>query len=204
VAITTYAELQTAVKNWLDRTSTEITSRAPEFIALAEAKLNRDLRVRPMEVVGSDTMSSGAISLPADWLAYKSIWYTYSGSRVELINMAPQEFNRFDTGTTDYPSGYYIAASSVYFGPSTPNSDYTVGYIYYQKIPALTDSNTTNWLLTSHPDIYLYGSLLEAAPYLKEYPEIQLWMTAFGAVIEQLKQSDRDVMSGAPMRMRAY
>ena len=204
MAISTYSELQTAVKNWLDRTDTDISNRAPEFIALAEAKLNRVLRVRPMEVAGSDTMSYGAISLPSDWVAYKSIWYTYSGSRVELINMPPQEFNRFDTGSTDYPSGYYIAASSVYFGPSTPSSDFTVGYIYYQKIPALSDSATTNWLLTSHPDIYLYGALLEAAPYLKEYPEIQLWMTAFGAVIEQLKQADRDVMSGAPLRMRAY
>ena len=204
MALTTYAELQTSVKNWLDRTDSDITARIPEFITLAEAKLNRDLRVRPMEVVGSDTMSSGTISLPTDWLKYKSIWYVYSSTRVELENMPPQEFNRFDTASTDYPSGYYIAASTVYFGPSTPNGDYTVGYIYYQKIPALSDSATTNWLLTSHPDIYLYGSLLEAAPYLKEYPEIQLWMTAFGTVIEQLKQSDRDTMSGAPISMRAY
>ena len=204
MSISTYAELQTAVKAWLDRADADLTARAPEFITLAEAKLNMDLRVRPMEVVGSDTMSSGAITLPTDWLKYKSIWYTQSSTRVELENMSPQEFNRFDTGTTDYPSGYYIAASSVYFGPSTPNADYTVGYIYYQKIPALSDSATTNWLLTSHPDIYLYGSLLEAAPYLKEYPDIQLWMTAFGTVIEQLKQSDRDTMSGAPISMRAY
>ena len=204
MSISTYAELQTAVKNWLDRTDTDLTARIPDFITLAEAKLNRDLRVRPMEVVGTDTMSSGTISLPADWVKYKSIWYNYSSTRVELENMSPQEFNRFDTGTTDYPTGYYIAASTVYFGPSTPQSDFTVGYIYYQKIPALSDSATTNWLLTSHPDIYLYGSLLEAAPYLKEYPEIQLWMTAFGTVIEQLKQSDRDTMSGAPISMRAY
>lgn len=202
MAITTYAELQTAVQAWLDRT--DLTSRIPEFISLAEAKLNRELRVRPMEVVGTDTMSSGAISLPTDWVKYKSIWYTHNGSRVELQNMSPQEFNRFDTGSTDYPSGYYIAASSVYFGPSTPNSDYTVGYIYYQKIPALTDSATTNWLLTSHPDIYLYGALLEAAPYIQNQADTQLWATAFISVIEQLKQGDRDVMSGAPMSMRAY
>lgn len=203
MSVTTYSELQTAVQNWLDRATTEIQARAPEFIALAEAKMNRVLRVRQMESKTSDTMSSSSIALPSDWVAFKSIWYEVSGERVELTNITPQEYVRFDDGSTDYPTGYYIAGSNVYFFPDS-NGDYTVGYIYYQKIPALTDSNTTNWLLTAHPDAYLYGALLESAPYLKEYPEIQIWMTAFSAVIEQMKKADRDVMSGAPLRMRAY
>jgi len=203
MSISTYATLQTAVKNWLDRSTTEITSRAPEFIALAEAKMNRALRVRQMESKTSGTMSSSSLALPSDWVAFKSIWYETSNTRYELTNITPQEAMRFDDGSTDYPTGYYIAGSTVYFSPDS-NGDYTVGYIYYQQIPALTDSNTTNWLLTAHPDAYLYGALLEAAPYLKDYPEIQLWMTAFSAVVEQIKKADLDVMSGAPLRMRKY
>lgn len=201
MALTTYAELQTALANWLDRT--DLTSRAPEFITLAEAKLNRDLRVRPMQSVVSTTMSSSTVALPSDWLKFESIWYESSSTRYELKNVPVQEYNRFDPGSTSVPTGYYIAGSTVYFTP-TADSDYTVGYIYYQKIPALTDSNTSNWLLASHPDIYLYGTLLEATPYLKDYPEVPLWLAAFTQTIDQLKKSDRDSKSGVALRARTY
>ena len=202
MSITNYSELQSAIASWLDRS--DLSLRIPEFIALCEAKLSRELRVRPMESKTSGTMSSSSLALPSDWVGFKSIWYEISGERIELISGTPQESNRFDDGATDYPVGYYISGSNVYFYPDS-NGDYTVGYIYYQSIPALTDTNTTNWLLTSHPDIYLYGTLLEAVPYLKDRPDIPIWDAAYTSVIAQMKKADRrDVRSGAPMRMRTY
>jgi hypothetical protein len=201
MAITTYSELLTAVANWMNRD--DLTDRIPEYIALAEAKLNRTLRVRQMESAGTDTMSSSAITLPTDWLAYKSLWYTSGGERFEVRNVPVQEVNRFDGGGTGMPSSYYIAGSTVTFFP-TAQSDYTTGHIYYQKIPALTVSNTTNWLLTFAPDVYLYGTVLEAAAYMKDGGRLQEAKEGFSVGISQLISSDRDVHSGSALTMRAY
>ena len=59
MAIGTYAELQTAVANWLDRD--DLTDRIPEFIALAEAKMNRVLRISLMENVSTALLMSGGV-----------------------------------------------------------------------------------------------------------------------------------------------
>ena len=201
MSITNYSELLTAVANWINRG--DLTDRIPEYIAFAEAKMNGRLRVRQMEASTTDTMSSSAITLPSDWMAFKSIWYTKNGQRIEILNIPVQEANRIDQGTTNPPRGYYITGSTVSFFP-TADSDYTVGYIYYQQIPALTVSNTTNWLLTYAPDAYLYGTVLEAAAYIRD-PKLQADAErAFYSVLGRIKTADRDVHSGSALRMRTY
>lgn len=200
MSITTYTELQTALTNWSDRT--DLSARMPEFIALAEAKLNRTLRVRRMLSATTDTMSSSAITLPSDWAAFESIWYTSSGKRYLLTNIPIEEVNIEDAGTTGMPDSYYIAGSTVTFFP-TADSNYTVGYVYYQNLPALS-SNSTNWLLTSHPDIYLYASMLELSIYVKDQEDIQKYVELTRGAVLQLEKSDKDMKSGSALRMKAY
>ncbi len=69
----------------------------------------------------------------------------------------------------------------------TPDSDYTIEMVYRKNIPALA-SNSTNWLLTLAPDVYLYGMLLESAPYIKEDERIQVWATGFAQAVESLNR----------------
>lgn len=201
MAINTYATLLTAIANFSSYDN--LTSRLPEFIALTEAKLNRALRVRQMMSATTDTMSSSAITLPPDWLAFESVWYTASGKRYELQNIPIQEVNRFDEGDTGHPTGYYIAGSTVTFFPTT-DSNYSVGYVYYQSIPALTSANTTNWLLTSHPDIYLSGTLLELAIHQKDQDEIAFQSAQLQSLVMQLSKSDIDKKSGGSLAARCY
>ena len=156
-----------------------------------------------MESATTDTMSSSTITLPSDWLAFKSIWYTSSGQRIEVQDIPVQEFNRFDAGSTGMPQSYYISGDTVTFYP-TADSDYSVGYIYFQKIPALSDSNTTNWLLTFAPDVYLYGAVLEAAAYVKDAQRLQEAISGFTTGIDAVKRSSRDVHSGSALTMRTY
>src|SRR3954469_10493969 len=99
MAITTYAELQTAITNWLDRT--DLSSRIPEFIALYESKVNRRLRVRQQITSTTLTPSSGSASLPSDFLEWKRV--TWAGStKQELEYVSPLQFDGIDT---DSPSG---------------------------------------------------------------------------------------------------
>jgi hypothetical protein len=75
---------------------------------------------------------------------------------------------------------------------------------YYATIPALSVSNTTNWLLTDSPDLYLYGALLQAAPYLQDDQRISTWGTLYERCLNDLKVSDeRSRMATSALRMRA-
>lgn len=201
MAIDNYTDLKAAIANWLDRE--DLTARIPEFIELAEAGLNRELRVREMETVDSDTISSNQITLPSDWLAFRSLWVTQSSERYQLQQYTVEQVNSgYNTGTT-MPYGFYVAGDTVYFYPDA-DASYTAYFIYYAKIPDLA-TNSTNWLLTSHPDVYLYASLLQAEPFLKNDVRVQTWSSLLGAAIGQLKEYDAaDLLSGSMLQVRNY
>ena len=76
--------------------------------------------------------------------------------------------------------------------------------VYYAKIASLSDSNTTNWLLAKHPDIYLYGALIQSAPYLKDDERVATWMSLYERMLEDMEKADeRALFSGAVIKVRA-
>ena len=83
-------------------------------------------------------------------------------------------------------------------------SAYTGELTYYASIPALSAGNTSNWLLVDSPDIYLYGALLQSAPYLQDDQRLNIWAAIYQRLIEDLKVSDeRSRMATSSLRMRA-
>src|SRR5262245_54955145 len=154
MSVTTYSELQTAVENWLQHQL--FTARVPEFIALFEATANRRLRTRFQETSTSLTPSSGTATLPTDDLSYRRV--TWAGSsKVELEYVEPSWIQAaYPTSPSDTPRVFTIEGTSLIVRPS---SDTSLTFVYFAKIAALTSTATTNWLLTSHPDAYLFGSL---------------------------------------------
>jgi hypothetical protein len=157
MSITTYAELQAAIGNWLDHGL--FAARIPEFIALFEAAANRRLRVREQEATATLTPSSGAVALPADYLAWRRV--TWTGSpRVELQYVHPSYLQAaYPSSPTDVPRIFTIEGTTLKIRPldGTP-----LELDYFQKVPALSDAAPSNWLLAAHPDVYLFGSLVEA------------------------------------------
>jgi hypothetical protein len=205
VAIGTYSELQTAITNWLRRGGdTDLVTRAPELITLAEAQFNRTLRHRSMEVQTDLTLTSGTatIALPSDYIEARALVMQTSPKRV-LSYVTPTQLDRnWPSGSTGLPSEYTIIGSNIKLGKA-PDSAYALELTYYQQIPALSDSATSNWLLTSHPDIYLYGALLQGAPYLSDDERVPIW----GAFYDRAKQGlDKDAArtswSGGPLTAR--
>jgi len=206
MAIGTYAELQTAVANWLDRD--DLTDRIPEFIALAEAKMNRNLRISLMENVSTAiTMASGTrdYDLPTGFTGMKEFHLTTSPI-VALSYITPEMMNRMWAGSTKgKPQAFTLFSDAgtrkVKIGPS-PDSAYTTSMLYLKKIDNLSVANTTEVMLTENPDIYLYGALLEAEPFLMNDARVQLWATMLEKVAQDLQERDIfDRHSGSELRV---
>jgi len=103
-------------------------------------------------------------------------------------------------GATGQPQYYQIEGGNLVLSPA-PDSDYSVKMVYHAKIPALSGSNPTNWLLTKYPDLYLYGSLVEAVIYTNDVELLPIWQSKADAAIEDAWQSSNaESFSGGPLR----
>jgi len=204
MAINTFATLKTAVADFLNRD--DLTSAIENFIALAEAQINRDIRHLNME-----TRSSGSISkndeymkTPSDWLETIRLHLTANGtSPLDLMSrasMADKRASNEDASGT--PTHYTHADGQIQLYP-TPSADTKLELLYYAKPTALSSSNANNWLLLEAPDVYLYGALLHSAPYLGEDERIAVWAQMYSASVTQLNQSSENArFSGSGLKLK--
>ena len=190
MALSNYTELQASVADFLNRS--DLTAVIPDFIRMTESELNRVLRTREMSVRTRAPVSDQYVKLPDDYLGMRNIELVTSPVTVlEYRNLENLDAHRA-SDATGKPIFYSIMQNNIEFAP-VPDSEYTLEIVYYQKIPQLgteVTEFTTNWLLDSHPDIYLYGSLMQSAPYLQADERIGVWAGKFQQVLEQLKTSD--------------
>ena len=186
MALSNYTELQASVADFLNRS--DLTSVIPDFIKMTESELNRVLRTREMSVRTRAPVSEQYVKLPEDFLGMRNIeLMTDPVTVLEYRNLQNLDAHRA-SDATGKPIFYSIMQNNIEFAP-VPDSEYTLEIVYYQSLPALAD-NTTNWLLDAHPDIYLYGSLMQSAPYLQADERISIWAGKFQQILEQLKTSD--------------
>ena len=201
MAISTYSELQTAVANWLDRD--DLTARIPEFIALAEARFNRVLRLRSMEAkyTANTVAAQRNLALPASYIQMRNFQVNTS-PLTTLSYVTPEIYDRLWGGSTQgTPKFYTILANEVSLGP-IPASVQEVEMLFYKKFDNLSASTTTNWLITNAPDIYLYGSMLEAEPFIMNDERVPLWAQALQQGISDLQEQDnKDRHSGSALRV---
>ena len=202
MAISTYAELKTAVANWLNRD--DLTANIPDFITLCEARLNRVLRTRAMEGLYTASTIAGQrdYNLPPNYLQMRALRLNTSPLTV-LEYVSPEIMDRVWAGSSGgRPVAYTIKANELFLGPS-PGAVYTMEMDYYRKFDSLSTIITTNDMLTDNPDVYLYGALLEAEPFIKNDSRIQVWGTSFYKAITDIQDQDsKDRHSGSEMRIR--
>ncbi len=155
---------------------------------MAEADLNRSLRVREMSVRTRAPLSTQYVKLPSGFLGMRNIeLLTDPVTPLTYKNLQNLDIHR-SNDSTGKPLYYSIMQDNIEFAP-VPDSEYTLEIVYYQKIPALS-ANSTNWLLTDHPDAYLYGTLMHSAPYLQADERVGLWAGKYNQILEQIKTSD--------------
>lgn len=179
-----------------------MTAVIPDLIDLCETKFNRVLRLSTMETRSTATLNDQYETVPTDFLEMRSIQIT-GGSGGMLSYLTPQQANdSYKTTATGIPRFYTLVDGTIVFYPP-PGGSFDMEMVYYKAIPALSDSAPTNWMLTNHPDVYLYGSLKEAEAYIKNDPRIVTWKQQYEEAIAQVMGADqRARWSGSPMQIR--
>jgi len=206
MAITTYAELQSAITDFLNRD--DLDAKAPTFISLAESNLSRDIRHWRQEKRSTAEIDTQYSAIPADFLEAVRFYITSGDTRpLELISQAEMLDRKFrNLNTSGQPAYYAITAGEIEVYP-VPDGTYTAELYYMANLPALSDSNTSNWLLQYYPDAYLYGSLIHSAPYLKDDARLQVWAALYQSAIDGINaESEKSKFggSGRRMKIRAY
>ena len=201
MAIGTYAELQIAVANRLDRD--DLTDRIPEFITLAEARMNRMLRLRLMEnkYTASTVAAQRNYALPTGYVQMRNFQINVTPVR-PLQYVTPEVYDRIWGGSSSgTPEVYTIIANEIQLGPK-PDSIMTMEMLFYKRVTALSGSNTTEQMLTENPDIYLYGALMEAEPFIMNDERRGLWAQGFAQAVQALQEQDnKDRHSGSALRV---
>lgn len=211
MSIITYSGLVTAATEWLARDQdATLIARIPDFITLAEAKFNRELRCRQMEersttTIDLNTSEPEFISLPSDFQTMRRVRISSVQGKPRLEFKSGTEIDEFRASignVSDQPKYFSIFGSEMEIVP-TPDQAYTLEMVYRRYLSGLTSTNTNNWLLLLAPDLYLYGTLLESAPYIKEDGRIQVWTAGMSFALNGLNRLSQDSTYGSgPLQMR--
>ena len=202
MAITTYAELKTAITDFLNRD--DLDSAAGTFISLAEADLQRRIRHWRMEKRSTAEIDTQYSAIPADFAEVIRFYVTSGDTKpLELISQAELlDRKRKNLNTSGSPSYYAITAGEIEVYP-VPDGTYTAELYYFSRIEELSDSNTSNWLLDYYKDAYLYGSLVHSAPYLKDEARIQTWAALYQNAVDAINmESEKSKFGGSGRRLK--
>ena len=192
MAITSYSTLKTAISAWSHRA--DLASYLDDFIDFTEARLNRELRVSQMEESSTITPVSRLVTMPTDWLSVRNVKLV-ANPVVTLEYITPAEMDRLDDSAY---GNYTIVGDQIKLDDSAGD----VIVEYYLKIPALSDSNTSNWLLETQPDVYLYGCLAEVFKFAMDEAEATKYTALFMNGVQEIRNLDRKRKYAQSLRVR--
>lgn len=202
MSITNYGELKTAVANWLNRD--DLTTYIPDFVAMGEQYINRDLRVAAMisRVTAQTTASTAYLDLPTDFVEMLNVQINVS-DKYPLSYMSPEVMDSKYSSATGTPKFYSIVGDEIQFAP-IPDSAYTIELAYFKSFTAQSADSDSSWLHTNAKDLLLYGSLIAAEPFLKNDSRIATWQGMYTAGVRQLnRQYNRQKASGSSLYAHA-
>lgn len=188
MAITTYSELKTAIANWTNKTT--LTSYLGDFIMLAEQEINKHLRVIELEERATASASTTVryLELPARFAGMKRLQLNTSPvHRLEYV--PPSKMNDLYEEATGRPYYFTINGGEIEFNRICDTA-YSVEMSFWQKVSPLSDSNTSNSILTAYPNIYLAGALVETYRFLKDMQQVGVWEEKFSIYINSANGSD--------------
>lgn len=200
MSIDSYSALQTKVARWLNRS--DLTDDVPDFIMLAEKQMNTDLKARAMEAKTtlSTVVGSKSVALPTDMLEMRRLQVSGTYNQ-PLSYRSPDEMSAdFADNGSGQPAVFTVIGGDLELAP-IPDAIYSLELTYQQQIPALSDTNVTNWLLDAWPNAYLYGALLAATPFIMNDARIPLWQGLYKQAVDGINAVDW--YSGTTMKVMA-
>jgi hypothetical protein len=204
MALGTFTELKTAVGDFLNRD--DLGTTAATFIALSEADHARKLRHWRMEArlpsLEGTPINARFIDVPPGWL--ETIRFELVGyGNLSLVSNADMARLRLASNDQAGTPQYYVMSGNQFELYPTPDGDYNGEIVYFKQNTPLSDAAPTNWLLTYAPDAYLYGALVQSAPYLKDDARVTVWAALYQSAIDGLNdESNAARWSGTGLKMQ--
>ena len=195
MTISTYTTLKDAVASWLHRS--DLTTQIPDFITLAESRINRKLALllQETEATLTATINSRVMATPTRFASPLGLWLTTYQPRQELGYMLPTQIP-----VTDFKGqSFYYTVNGTNLETENP-ADLAYTYLLRYFINFDIAATDTNLLLTSYPDIYLYGTLLESAPFLQDTTAFQIWQNRFDVAVQEAISESNRTKARAPLR----
>lgn len=184
MAMNSFADLSVSVARFLNRT--DLDDRVPDFIALAEAEINRELDVRQMTGLLILAVEEADSALPSDFAGVKS--FKVEGTPPQPLHyVKPEELD--DSFRVGKPERYTIT-DRITFDPA-PDGEYTVRMRYRRRLPPLSATQTTTWLLQQSPDVYLAGAVMNGWLYLEDEARASTWRSRFMTAMDAVNQDDK-------------
>ena len=194
-AVMTYDSLTENIQSYLERTDTATLEKIPLFIMLAEQVIASEIKFLGNLTVNASTMVAGnpVIDKPARWHKTVSMNITVAGQKQPVLLRKYEYLREYwpDATQTSLPKFYADYDYTHWLVAPTPASAYTFEVLYYQRIQPLDSANQTNWFTEYAPQALLYGSLLQAMPFLKNDDRIPMWQTQYSAIMQTLKAEDQ-------------
>jgi hypothetical protein len=199
--ITNYTTLVSTVADYLNRQ--DLSAQIPTFIQLAESDLNTRLRCREMIVRATTTNDDEYVRLPLDFLEGINLQLVGGQSPLRYITLDEADIVNARQGY-NAPTFYSLMNGAIELVPPPATGvDVEIEMVYYGKITALSEANQTNWLLLKAPDVYLYGALVHAAPFLMDDQRISVFGSFYSQRVEALNdESQKSLHSGSPLVAR--
>jgi hypothetical protein len=187
----TYTSLFNDISSYLERTDTATIDKIPTFIMLAEQVLASEIKFLGNLTVNESTMVAGdpVIAKPARWRKTVSLNVTVDGERRPVFLRTYEFLRQYwpDESQEDVPKYYADYNYSHWLVAPTPADTYSFEVLYYEEVQPLDVSNQTNWFTQYAPQAMLYGSLLQAMPFLKNDERLPMWQAQYDKIVAQLK-----------------
>ena len=202
----TFDGLKAAVADYLDRP--DLTDRIPDFITLAEARHRRDFRLQDMLTRSQLTLTANATNyaaLPPRFLQMQLL-RLLTDPVGKLSHVTPDQLSTAQSGhlnATYSQPRFYTIHEEIEFDV-VPDKDYKLEMIYYASFLPLSATAPTNALLLKNPDVYLYGTLVAAEPFMMNDQRIQVWAELYKSAHEMIAIRNRRAKQGSPLRARVY
>ena len=193
-AVMTYDSLVSDISSYLERTDEATLAKIPTFIMLAEQVIASEIKflgnLTPMQ--STMTADQPIIDKPARWHKTVSMNVTVGGVKQPVLLRKYEYLREYwpNPTETDVPQYYADYDYTHWLVAPTPAQNYVFEVLYYERIQPLDSSNQTNWFTIYAPQALLYGTLLQAMPFLKNDERIPMWQQQYDAIMQTLKQED--------------
>ena len=193
-AVMTYTSLAADIASYLERSDAQTIAKIPTFIMLAEQVIASEIKFLGNLTVNNSTMVLGTavIEKPARWHKTVSMNVVVAGERQPVFLRKYEYLREYwpDATATGVPAYYADYDYTHWLVAPTPAAAYTFEILYYQRLQPLDEANQTNWFTEYAPQALLYGSLLQAMPFLKNDDRTPMWQAQYQQIIQTLKTED--------------